>query len=251
MTDKIFNKKIVYQFLSFIIPFIIYVITLAPTVTFIDSGELAAVAANLGIAHPTGYPLFTILGKIFTFIMPIGDEVYRLNLMCAVISSAALVMFFNLLAFLFENNYLPGDNETVDKKISKEIIYNISLSAVLVLAFSETFWDTANAIEVYSLHTFFLITDIYLILKASSYNPKDEKSVLMKEKYWILYAFVLGLSFTNHLSTIFLSVGSIYLYFAVNGFRKDSIQRIFLLTIPFLLGFSVYIYFFIRAENNV
>ncbi|MEO8666539.1 MAG: DUF2723 domain-containing protein [Ignavibacteria bacterium] len=251
MAEKPINKKIIYQVLSFAIPFIVYLITLAPTVTFIDSGELAAVASKLGIAHPTGYPLFTILGRIFTFIVPFGEEVYRLNMMCAVISSAALLMFFNLMTFLLESRYIPGSTETTDKNISAGVIYNISLASVLILAFSETFWETANAIEVYSLHTFFLITDIYLILKACSYNPKDEKSVLKKEKFWILYAFVLGLSFTNHLSTIFLSVGSIYLYFAVNGFKKESFQRILLLGIPFLLGFSVYIYFFIRAENDV
>lgn len=225
-------------------------ITLAPTVTFIDSGELAAVATKLGVAHPTGYPLFTILGRIFT-LLPAGDEVYRLNIMSAVMSSAALLMFFNLMVFIITDKNLTDDPSTDNKKISYDVVYNISLSAVLVLAFSRTFWDTANAIEVYSLHTFFLVTDIYLLLKACSYDQRSEESYVRKERYWLLYAFVLGLSFTNHLSTIFLSVGSIYLYFAVNGFNKDSFRRILILALPFLLGYSVYIYLFIRAENNV
>jgi hypothetical protein len=47
--------------------FLVYLKTLAPSVTFIDSGELAAVACTLGIAHPTGYPLFTLLG-VFVFV---------------------------------------------------------------------------------------------------------------------------------------------------------------------------------------
>lgn len=244
------SKKLIYQILSFIVPLIVYLITLAPTVTFIDSGELAAVASKLGVAHPTGYPLFTILGRIFTF-LPAGDEVYRLNIMSAVMSSAALFMFFNLMVFLITDKNLLDDISSDVKKISDDVVYNISLSAVLVLAFSRTFWDTANAIEVYSLHTFFLVTDIYLLLKACSYDQRSEESYIRKERYWLLYAFVLGLSFTNHLSTIFLSVGSIYLYFAVNGFKKDSFKRILVLTLPFLLGYSVYIYLFIRAENNV
>ena len=244
------SKKLIYQILSFIIPLIIYLITLAPTVTFIDSGELAAVASKLGIAHPTGYPLFTILGRVFTF-LPAGDEVYRLNIMSAVMSSAALLMFFNLMVFIITDRNLPDEINSDTKKISDDIVFNISLSAVLVLAFSRTFWDTANAIEVYSLHTFFLVTDIYLLLKACSYDMRSEESYIRKERYWLLYAFVLGLSFTNHLSTIFLSVGSIYLYFSVNGFKKDSFKRILILALPFLLGYSVYIYLFIRAENNV
>jgi hypothetical protein len=236
--------------LSFLIPFSVYLITLAPTVTFIDSGELAAVASKLGIAHPTGYPLFTVLGRIFT-LLPVGDEVYRLNLMCAVISSAALVMFFNLMVLILKDKNFSGESTYGSKNVSDDVIYNISLASALVLGFSRTFWETANAIEVYSLHSFFLITNIFLILKACSYEPKNSESVITKERYWLLYAFVLGLSFTNHLSTVFLSVGSIYLYFAYNGFDKVSFKRIMILAIPFLLGYSVYVYFFVRAENHV
>ena len=244
------NKKIIYQILSFLLPFIVYVITLAPTVTFIDSGELATVASKLGVAHPTGYPLFTVLGRVFT-LLPVGDEIYRLNLMSAFVSSAALFMFFNLMTFLLGNKFAGGDPNADYKILSEDIVFNISLASVFILAFSRTFWDTANAIEVYSLHTFFLITDIYLILKACTYNAKDKDSYILKERYWLLYAFVLGLSFTNHLSTIFLSVGSLYLYFAVNGFNKISFRRILILIIPFLIGYSFYIYLFIRADNNV
>ncbi|MCB0726474.1 MAG: DUF2723 domain-containing protein [Ignavibacteriae bacterium] len=244
------NKKIIYQILSFLLPFIVYVITLAPTVTFIDSGELATVASKLGVAHPTGYPLFTVLGRVFT-LLPVGDEIYRLNLMSAFVSSAALFVFFNLMTFLLGNKFAGGDPNADYKILSEDIVFNISLASVFILAFSRTFWDTANAIEVYSLHTFFLITDIYLILKACTYDAKDKDSYILKERYWLLYAFVLGLSFTNHLSTIFLSVGSLYLYFAVNGFNKISFRRILILIIPFLIGYSFYIYLFIRADNNV
>lgn len=242
--------KIVYQILSFLIPFVVYLATLAPTVTFIDSGELATVAAKLGVAHPTGYPLFTVLGNLFTKI-PLGDEVYRLNFMCAVISSAALYMFFNLLVFIFKYQKFPDEPVSEVYKFSDNVIYNISLASVLILAFSKTFWDTANAIEVYSLHTFFLVTNIYLFLKAGSLNIKDKISGFQNEKHWILFAFILGLSFTNHLSTIFLSVGFLYLYFAVNGFRKVSLMRILYLAIPFLLGYSFYFYLFIRSDNPV
>lgn len=244
------HRKIIYQILSFLIPFIVYVVTLAPAVTFIDAGELATVATKLGVAHPTGYPLFTVLGNVFTNI-PIGDEIYRLNLMSAVVSSLALLMFFNLLIFIFKELNFSEELSSEKKNISDEIIYNISLASVFILAFSKTFWDTANAIEVYSLHTFFLVTNIYLFLKANSFDPKEKDFDNQKEKNWLLFAFVLGLSFTNHLSTIFLSVGFLYLNFAVNGFNKISFKRILILAIPFLLGYSVYLYLFVRAENSV
>ena len=48
-----------YHIILPVIVFIIYLITLAPSVVQIDSGELTTVQAMPGIAHPTGYPLFT------------------------------------------------------------------------------------------------------------------------------------------------------------------------------------------------
>jgi hypothetical protein len=244
------NKtKLIYQILAAVIPFIAYVITLAPTVTFIDAGELATVCTKLGVAHPTGYPLFTVLGHLFT-LLPFGSPIYNLNLMCAVISSVTVLMFFNLLVFIFGS--LKLNDDTWEKPLSDLTIFNVSLGASLVLAFSKTFWDTSNAIEVYSLHTFFIVTNIYLFLKACTYTSEDSKTfLLIREKYWLLFAFVLGLSFGNHLSTIFLSVGFLYLFFAVNGFNKLAFQRILLLAIPFVIGLSIYIYLPVRANNPI
>ena len=55
-----------FPFFTGLFVFIIYIITLAPSVVEIDSGELSTVQATLGIAHPTGYPLFTLVGFIFS-----------------------------------------------------------------------------------------------------------------------------------------------------------------------------------------
>lgn len=244
MNSSFGNKRLIYSAVSFVIPFIVYVMTLAPSVTFIDSGELATVATRLGVAHPTGYPFFTILGRVFTFI-PVGDEVYRLNLMCAVLSSAAVMIFFNLMYLL--TGRLAEDQG--GRKFAETNLLNISLSSSLVLAFSKTFWDTANAIEVYSLHSFFIILLLLLILKAAGeFSPKRTDEPW---KYWLIFAFALGLSFANHLSTVFLSVGCIYLFFAVNGFNRNSLRKIFTMAVPFLLGLSVYAYLFVRADNDV
>ena len=72
-------KKYFYVLTGFFV-LIIYLITIAPSVVQIDSGELAAVQATLGIAHPTGYPLFTIIGYIFSLIPLPFTKIYQLNL---------------------------------------------------------------------------------------------------------------------------------------------------------------------------
>ena len=56
----------------FILSFSLYLKTLCPTVYWRDSGELITVCYTLGIAHPAGYPLYALLGRIFTLI-PVGS----------------------------------------------------------------------------------------------------------------------------------------------------------------------------------
>ena len=69
----------------------LYMYTLAPTVLPSNSGEFQFVADILGIAHPPGYPLYTMLGKLFTLI-PLGDVAYRVNLMSAFFAALTLAL---------------------------------------------------------------------------------------------------------------------------------------------------------------
>ncbi|MDD5361492.1 MAG: DUF2723 domain-containing protein [Ignavibacteria bacterium] len=249
---NILKNKYLISILAFVIPLILYIFTLAPGLYFIDTGELATACIKLGIAHPTGYPLFTLIGRLFT-LMPIGEDIYELNLMCAIMSAVSTFVFFHLMHFVItELNLNSGNND--DKLFKKSdgneaLINIIALSGSLVLAFSNTFWNTANSLEVYSLHVLFVITVIFVFLKAcKGYVESKGKDDL---RYWILFAFILGLSFSNHLTTIFLSVGFLYLYFAINGFKKSAYIRIAAMAIPFIGALTVYIYFFLRGNNPV
>jgi 4-amino-4-deoxy-L-arabinose transferase-like glycosyltransferase len=69
----------------------LYVYTLAPTVLPADSGEFQLVGAVLGIAHPPGYPLYTLLARLST-LLPLGDMAYRVNLFSAVCSALTLAV---------------------------------------------------------------------------------------------------------------------------------------------------------------
>jgi len=70
------------------------VLTLAPTVTFWDAGELIASIHNLGIPHPPGTPLFVLLGHVWAALFPVGEYAWRTNLMSATFSAAAAGFFF-------------------------------------------------------------------------------------------------------------------------------------------------------------
>lgn len=244
------NKILFYSLIAFLLTFVVYIITLAPTINFIDSDELAAVSSLLGVAHPTGYPLFTILGKVFTLI-PVGDEVYRLNLMSAFFSALGVMLFFRLMVFVMSEFRLNRSDKTIGAELSNEFINNISLASALLLAFSATFWDNATVIEVYSLHTFFLILLIFIFLKAVNFNIEQDVTFLRNEKYFILFSLLLGLSFSNHMSTVFIVFGFLYLFVAAFGFKRSTLNKLILLLIPFLTGLTLYLYMFIRADGSL
>ena len=68
----------------------VYLRTVAPSLLEEGDGvELATVSYVLGISHPTGYPLFTLLGYLFTHLVPVGSVVGRLNVLSAILTAAA------------------------------------------------------------------------------------------------------------------------------------------------------------------
>lgn len=90
--------------LLFAISLAVYSATLTPSLSYKspDGNELATVPYVLGLAHSTGYPLYTWLGKLFTFI-PVGDVAHRVNLMSAVLGAArAALLYLIMLTIAFQ-----------------------------------------------------------------------------------------------------------------------------------------------------
>lgn len=129
----------------FLLTLIVYISTLAPNVYFGDSGELSAAAYNLGIAHPSGYPLYLLLGKLFMLLVPVGDAAMRMNLLSALFASLTIVMIY-LIGRLLSHVRL------------------VSILTSLTAAFSFTFWSQAVVAEVYTLAALFFFILIFLTL---------------------------------------------------------------------------------------
>ncbi len=238
------KKNLLFPILSFIIPFIVYVITLAPSVYFIDSGELAAAASNLNIAHPTGYPLFTLIGNLFSK-LPIASKIYNLNLMSAVFGALGSFMLYKLLSLLviqFRTNL----DKKQSQKLTDEILNKICLGCSLIAAFGLTYWNSSNVIEVYSLHIAIFVSTIYFFLKAIFENGGGDNIV---DVNLMTSAFLIGLGFSNHMSTAYLIPGFAYLYFSVYGGKINSIKALAVLFVPLLIGLSAYMYILIRANS--
>ena len=104
-----------------------------------DSGELVAAVHTLGIPHPSGYPLYVLLGKLWTVLVPVGNIALRMSLFSAFFGAAAAAGLYWLGLMLGLSRWS-------------------CLFASLVLACSPSFWSQANIQRVYSLNAFFLVS---------------------------------------------------------------------------------------------
>ena len=238
--------------------FCVYQTTMCRTVSFIDAGELATVASLLGIAHPTGYPLFTLAGWVFLHLIPFGRVIWKLNLFAAVCCSIAVFGFYRLFLFLLAEktlNIFGIRQETSGRKKVKPAVPKplgsteriAAGAAALILAFSETFWSQAVSIEVYPLHLVFLSVVIALFVRAMLEHSEPSANA---NRIWFVFALMLGLSFTNHMTTILLAPAFLYLYFATHGSSRVSWVKIAKAAVPFLVGLSVYLYLPLRAVHH-
>jgi tetratricopeptide (TPR) repeat protein len=247
--------------------FIIYMLTLAPSVVQIDSGELAAVQATLGIAHPTGYPLFTMLGYLFSLIPLPFTKIFQLNILAAIYCGAAAGVFTYTIKYCLDNFSVFKKKISIQKEAAKKgkkkgkyqiekAINNEELSestklitAVfggLILAFSRTFWFQSTSVEVYSLHLLLMTLIILFLLKAYVSSFENDKLA-----HWFVFAFFLALGFTNHLTTLMILPGVAYLYFSRYKFTPASFMRLGLMILLFIVVLvAVYSYLPLRAWQN-
>ncbi len=234
------NKDILFKLLSLVIPLIVYFLTLSHTVSFTDSGELAGVCSTLGIAHPTGYPLFTLLGYLWLKLpIPISN-VYSLNIFVAILTAISSFFMYKTLSLLI-NSFMNRRKARNENKYFAEII---ALAGSLTYSFALTVWQQATTVEVYSLHLLMLNIIIYFAIKG---NLEEN----YQNKYNIVVAVFLGLSFANHLTTILIVPALIFLFF-YNGrygftLTAEKLKFFAIMSLFVLAGLSLYAYLPLRS----
>ncbi len=206
----------------------LYLRTLGPTVGQADTFEFQVVAPTLGVAHPTGYPLYILSGKLFS-LLPIGSVAWRVNLTSACFAGAAVWVVYQLLRRLIAGARVRPPHRAL-----------VALLAALALACSPVFWSQAVVAEVYALHNLFVAVILLWLVDMLARPPEPRQFYLL--------AFLLGLSFTHHLTTVLLlpAVGLALLLVGkrwgwgrlrVNGWAAAGCL---------LLGLSFYLYIYFR-----
>ncbi len=165
----------------------VYNATLTPSLSYKspDGNELATVCYTLGLAHSTGYPLYTWLGKLFTY-LPIGDVAHRVNLMSAVLGAGGVFLLYVIL------RRLTGDRSLAASRLA-------SAFGALLFGFSLTFWSQTGIAEVYAPNLFMVALTLLLLLQwARSHRGSSRRAFLW---FWA-FALVYGLSLGTHLSNL-------------------------------------------------
>ncbi len=151
--------------------FAVYAAGACRTIYVGDSGELVAAVHTLGVPHPTGYPLYVLVGKLWTLLVPVGSIAYRMSLFSAACAAAAAAGLYGVVR-------------------AAGLSRLAALVAALLLAFSPSFWAEANVQRVYALNALFVVAAL-----AAAFAWK--RSGL--GRYLVLAFFLCGLGATNHM----------------------------------------------------
>ena len=242
-----------------ILVFIIYMFTISPSVGENDSGELATAQATLSIPHPTGYPLFILLGFIFSKIPLPMTTIFKLNLLSAVWCALTVIMVIRICLLILENfdTLLNTKSNSPILLTSQNLIDKViaSIFAGLMLAFSATFWLQSTRVEVYSLQVFLSSLIMFLTLKIFINYEKEVKSeadstFIILKKWWVVFA-LFGFGFANHMMTLYLLPSTLILFFSCSGFNKNSLKSLLVLfLITGLISSTFYLGLMIRANMS-
>ncbi len=212
----------------FIASLALYVRTLAPDVVYADGGELQFGAWNFSFVHPTGYPLYLILGGVFQHLVPIGNPAYRLNLFTAITAALAVAGVYAVVYELVRRP-LPA------------------IVAAFSIAVTRMFWIDAGGAEVYALHAAFVASLVWLALRFKA-APSMRRLVV--------FCAVLGLALTHHRSIILWMPGlAAFLLMCgwkawSGGWRPDRVaSRAAVLACAVLAPLLLYLYVPLRAPS--
>ena len=216
MKDRFFTKLDWAAFwTATVITFVVYFLTLGPSVGLEDSGELATAAANLGVPHPPGYPFWTFCSwlfcKVFFWVTYMGHPTpaWAVSL-CSATFGAFAAGCTAMLICRSARDFVTGDRpdevlaedgtpalRLLDGNVSGLLSFGGGVAGALTFALSPVEWSQSTIVEIYSLNALFLMW-VFLLSYRWMRRPTDKM-------LWFT-AFVFGLGLTNYQVLLFAIV---------------------------------------------
>jgi tetratricopeptide (TPR) repeat protein len=209
--------------------FALYGAGAAPGLSILDSGEFLGVAATLGVAHPTGYPLYALLGQLAT-LFPWGGQAFLINLVSAA-AAAGAAFFIALAAGELARQLDFGDTARA---------LAIAAAGLLVLA-GRTLWSVATMAEVYALNALFWAALLWAAVRLRRTGAARELYVL---------ALTAGLSLANHVTIVLFFPPLVLIGWPGRAKARALVAALPLAAALFLAGVSVNLYTPLRAVQK-
>ena len=203
---------------------LIYVLTTAPVVAFWDNGEFVAVGYTLGVGHPPGSPVYTLLSRLFS-LLPFSNVARAVNFM-SVLAGALTIAFLYFVIAKMAKRW----ESKVDSFAKGLPTYVTGITACLFAAFSFSFWENALEAEVYATNILLMVGTLWLVLRWAELRdvPRDRR-------YLYLVAYLLALGVGVHMGCLLWAPG--FLIFIIL-FERNFLGTV-LLGLPLGLAFTL------------
>ena len=209
--------NLILGWVAFGIAFITYALTVEPTVGFWDTGEYILTSSKLEVGHPPGAPLFQMLGAFFSIFASEPAQIgLVLNLMSAAASAFTILFMFWSIVLLLQKITTKESESSTNKQIA---ILGAAFVGSLSFAFTDSFWFNAVETEVYAMATFFMSVMFYLGLRW-----QNEMNTPKGNRWLILIAFIVGLSFGVHFMGL-LTIPAIGLLYFFKNYKTITVKN--------------------------
>jgi len=234
-------------------------LTLAPTVTLVDSGELIVAARGLGVAHPPGFPLWLMLAHLAS-LAPFGKVAARINFSSALFAALACAMLTLVVAeLLITASFLAAPRrknkagrqspKIADLTGSGFSIFAPAVGTGLLMAFSRTLWSYATITEVYALNALLILMIFFLMARwrrriIESRRDTGEQ-VTIHDTWLYAAACVFGLAMGVHHVTVALTLPAVAaIVYRTQGLKFFTSRRLLyaaLISVGALLAVYAYL----------
>ena len=218
MRDFNFKKwNLILGWAAFTLAFVVYAMTVEPTVGFWDTGEYILTSSKLEVGHPPGAPLFQMLGAFFSIFASEPVQIgLVLNMMSAAASAFTILFMFWSIVLLLKKLTSSGSESNPNTQVG---ILGAAFVGSLAFAFTDSFWFNAVETEVYAMATLIMAVMFYLGLRWQNemHTPKGNR-------WLILISFVVGLSFGVHFMGL-LTIPAIGLLYYFKNYKTITLKN--------------------------
>jgi tetratricopeptide (TPR) repeat protein len=223
----------------FLFVLVIYIRTMAVSVSFWDCGEFIACAHVLGIPHPPGAPLFGLLSRLFNLLPLFETVARRVNFLSALTGALSAGMLYLVVERISRSWFSEG------LSWRGRLLGMIGgITAGLWMAFSDTYWSNTIEAEVYASATFLMVLVVWLSLKWREAHAEGRGDHLL-----LMLVYIMFLGIAVHL-TVFLISPAVFLFVVLNDRDRLYDWRFWLVAVamsmvvvslgdPFLVAISI------------